>query len=1567
MKHGLLRYLLALVAAILTASAAEAQQYYWSNFAGQPGSGGSGDGTGNAVQFNAPYATAIDSSGNIYVADSGNSTIRKMTLSGTSWVVTTLAGSPGNTGSADGSGGSARFNIPTGVAVDSSGNVYVADSGNLTIRKVTSGGDVTTLAGTPGQTGLADGTGSAALFGCPSGVAVDSGGNVYVADSLNHVIRKVTTGGAVTTFAGIPGQPGYADGSGNAALFNTPTGVAVDGSGNVYVADNLNHVIRKITSSGVVSTLAGTPVLLGTFDGTGSAAMFNYPASVAVDSSGNVYVADSCNHSIRKVTAAGTVTTLAGTIINRTGTQIGSSASPGFADSASGRTMFNYPYGVGVDGSGSVYVADTFNNAIRKVSQSGNVTTIAGSPNQPDSTNGTGSGARFSNPSGITVDSGGNIYVADTNNSTLRMVTSSSVVTLLAGQANITSTRYGISSVVRFNYPSGAAADGSGHVYVADTYANTIRRLTLSGTVVDTISGSVSGNVGAQGSADGTGTVAMYNNPTGIAVDASGNIYVADSYNSTLRNITLTGTTWVTTTLVGSPGVTGTIDGTGSAVRLNYPSGVAVDSGTNIYVADSSSYTIRKITLSGTSWVSTTLAGTPGVSGSADGLGSAAQFGYPTGIAVDSGSNVYIADNGNCTIRKITPAGLVTTIGGTPGVAGSMDGIGSAGLFSNPYSLTVDAKGNVYVADSGNNRISVGSSVDSGSASSISGNGATLNGWVNPNGASGTSVYFQYGTTTAYATGTTASQALSSGTNFVSATAMLSGLSSNTTYHYRLVEVTANGTFYGMDQTFVTPPTAAPSISSAAATTGTVGTAFSFQIVASNKPTGYGVDRLPAGLTLDPTKGIICGTPTAVGQTSIVLSATNAVGTSSQTFTLTIVAMPLPAITSATTQSGVLGVAFNYTITATNSPTSYTATGLPAGLPLNPATGLISGIPMATGTFAVTIGAVNASGTTTTTFTLTVSPAYYWSNFAGSPRVAGSADGTGSKATFYYPYAVTVDSAGNLYVADTNNSTIRKVTPAGVVTTLAGIPGVSGSANGTGTAAQFNNPVGIAVDSGSNLYVADTLNHTIRKMTPAGVVTTLAGTPGVYGSANGTGTAAQFFYPRGIAVDSGSNLYVADSINSTIRKVTPAGVVTTLAGSPTVSGSANGTGSAAQFNYPSGVAVDSGSNIYVADTGNYTIRKVTPAGVVTTLAGIARTSGSADGLTSAATFNYPSGIAVDGIGNLFVAESNNYTIREISLSGSNLVVTTIGGSVGSSGTSDGIGTAAPFFYPSGVCVDSGGNVYVADTSNTRIAKGYLVSSPAITSGLTATAVTGSAFSYQITASNSPTSYGASGLPDGLSINTATGLISGTPTTSGTTRVTITATNPGGTGSATLVITITLPPPAVTTGSTGTVYNGATINGAVNPNGLPTTCYFNYGLTSAYGSSTTPQTLGSGTSAVSFNVAITGLRPSTTYHYQLVATNSSGTTYGPDQTFTTTKALDYSTERAQITKSGTNIQISVKSVAGYSYQLQRADTLGSPTDWQNIGDAQPGTDAIIIFDDSVSDLAKSMFYRVQISQ
>ena len=362
-------------------------------------------------------------------------------------------------------------------------------------------------------------------------------------------------------------------------------------------------------------------------------------------------------------------------------------------------------------------------------------------------------------------------------------------------------------------------------------------------------------------------------------------------------------------------------------------------------------------------------------------------------------------------------------------------------------------------------------------------------------------------------------------------------------------------------------------------------------------------------------------------------------------------------------------------------------------------------------TFSGIAGAISASYTTPGTTTSDSGKQFrvVVTNSAGSVTSNAATltvAAVGSATLAGYPYAVSIDSTGTLWVSVLPNiyttssqfaGLVQSVSPSGNVVTLAG-SATQGFVNATGTAAQFTAPQGVAEDSVGNVYVADTGDSVIRKITPGGIVSTFAGS-GSVGATDGTGTAASFFAPRAVAIDSGGNIYVADRNNNAIRKISPAGVVTTLAGGVT-SGHADGTGSAASFSAPAGVAVDAAGNLYVADSGNNAIRKISPGGVVTTLAGNAAGSGLTDGTGAAARFTGPSGIAVDGAGTVYVADSDNQAIRKVTPSG---VVTTLAGT-GSAGFVNGTGTAASFSTPLGVTVDASGNLFIADSGNHAIRK-----------------------------------------------------------------------------------------------------------------------------------------------------------------------------------------------------------------------------------------------------------------------
>jgi len=489
---------------------------------------------------------------------------------------------------------------------------------------------------------------------------------------------------------------------------------------------------------------------------------------------------------------------------------------------------------------------------------------------------------------------------------------------------------------------------------------------------------------------------------------------------------------------------------------------------------------------------------------------------------------------------------------------------------------------------------------------------------------------------------------------------------------------------------------------------------------------------------------------------------------------------------------------------------------------------------------------------------------YTISTIAGAAYNAGTSDGSGVNAQFNNPFGIAVDNTGNIYVADSKNYAVRKITPSGLVTTIAGQPGTAGNTNGVGTAAQFGVIEGIAVDSFGNLYVTDITYNTVRKLTQ---------TSGTWTVSTLVSSTAGLNQPIGIAVDSTGNLYVADSSNFVIRKITSAGLMTTLAGSIGQSSGIDGTGSGATFAGPVGVAVDNLGNVYVTDSAASTIRKVTPAGTTTTISGFIGDPRLIDGLLSSTItrFSHPFAIAVDSTGNLFITDQSSLTVvREISASG---VVSTIAGAANIAAANNGVGNIAYFNNPHGIAVDTSGNLYIADSSNSMIRKGVspnaILLLPIVTSATTALGYVNNTFSYTITGSNSPTSYAVSGtLPTGLTLNTTTGVISGIPTTVGTSSLTLSALNSVGIGTSALTISITAITPSTpimnTQPLTQSVKLGAAFTLSVNVTSTGTTptyqWYFN-------------------------NVAITGAT-STTYtipsvlasnagSYTVTATNSAG--------------------------------------------------------------------------------------------
>jgi len=320
--------------------------------AGVPNTDGYKDGPAKSALFYSPNGIIVDSKKTIFIVDSYNHVIRKINANGN---VSTIAGTPKTSGHKDGPAKSALFYSPAGMTADSKGNLYAPDVHNNIVRKIDINGNVSTIAGTPKKSGYKDGPAKNALFYSPTGITIDSKGNLYVAD-FNHVIRKIDTSGNVSTIAGTPKTSGHKDGPAKNALFHSPDGIAIDNKGNLYVADTKNNVIRKIHTNGNISTIAGVPNKSGHQDGPAKSALFNSPYRIAVDSKGNVYVADTYNHVIRKIDTSGNVSTIAGT-----------PKTPGHKDGPVKSALFSSPLGLAFDGKGNLYVTESGNNTIRKI------------------------------------------------------------------------------------------------------------------------------------------------------------------------------------------------------------------------------------------------------------------------------------------------------------------------------------------------------------------------------------------------------------------------------------------------------------------------------------------------------------------------------------------------------------------------------------------------------------------------------------------------------------------------------------------------------------------------------------------------------------------------------------------------------------------------------------------------------------------------------------------------------------------------------------------------------------------------------------------------------------------------------------------------------------------------------------------------------------------------------------------------------------------------------------------------------------------------------------------------
>ncbi|RAJ96008.1 putative secreted protein (Por secretion system target) [Larkinella arboricola] len=657
-----------------------------------------GDG-GPAVQANlgSPYGVAVDSQGNIFIADRYNHRIRKVTPNG---IISTVVGT--GTQGFTGDGGpavQANLSSPNGVAVDTQGNLFIADFGNNRIRKVTANGTISTVAGTGTQGFTGDGgPATTASLRHPRGVAVDTQGNLFIADLDNQRIRKVSSGGIITTVAGNGTYGSGGDGGpATSAGIGSPYGVAVDKQGNLFIADGSNNRIRKVSPTGIITTVAGNGTYGFSGDGgPATSAQLSSPSSVAVDAQGNLFIADASNYRIRKVATNGLIYTVAGN------GPIGDGGDGGPATSA----QLNLPTGVAVDSQGNLIIADMGNRRIRKVSANGIINTIAGNGTENyGGDGGPATEARFHFPTDVAVDAQGNLFIVDQFNSRIRKVAPNGIITTVAGNGTSGfSGDGGPATSAQLGYPTGIAVDTHGNLFIAEQGSRRIRKVAPNG-IITTVAGN-----GAQCddsnicfSGDGGPAIhASLSSPYDVAVDAQGNLFIADHHNGRIRKVTANG---MISTVAGN-GETGYSGDGGPATnaQIGFPVSITVDGQGNLFFTNPTSQRIRKVTPSG---IITTVAGNGVYNFSGDGgPATSASFRNPHDVKVDAQGNLFIVDQDNQRIRKVSPSGIISTIAGNGSAGFSGDGGAATGAqLNNPIAVTMDAQGNLFIADYSNNRI----------------------------------------------------------------------------------------------------------------------------------------------------------------------------------------------------------------------------------------------------------------------------------------------------------------------------------------------------------------------------------------------------------------------------------------------------------------------------------------------------------------------------------------------------------------------------------------------------------------------------------------------------------------------------------------------------------------------------------------------------------------------------------------------------------------------------------------------------------------------------------------------
>ncbi len=1329
-------------------------------YAGTGAASYSGDGgAATAATFGGPNGIVFDKNNNLYIADIGNNRVRKITPGG---IISTIAGN--GTAGFSGDGGAATAAMlsgPVSLAFDTSGNLYIGDFYNARIRRVSTSGVITSVAGN-GTTGYSGdgGAATAAKINSPRSIAFDAANNLYIGDQGNYRVRKVTTStGIITTFAGTGTAGYYGDGGqATAALINYVYGITFDTTGNLYIADAANH-IRKVNLSGVISTIAGDGIGYNTGDGgQATAAGFNSPRAPIFDRSGNLYFADASASTIRKIAPSGIINSIAGT---------GTSGFSG--DNGAGNlAKLNTPSGLAFDTSGNLFISDLSNYRIRKLSPGFTVNPVYGPATVAigstitlnDST--AGGSWSSSNTSLATVNSSGVVTGVSVGSDTISYTVSNicgtfsafqvvsvtagasscNIITTIAGTGTAGNTgNGGAATAAQIYHPYKTVIDAAGNLYFTEQNGYYIRKVNTSG-VISVVAGT--GTAGYTGDG-GAATAARINGAAGLIMDAAGNIYFADLTSAVIRKINTSG---IISTIAGTGSTAHTGDGgLATAAALNSPSDIAFDVSGNLYVVEFAGHCVRKINTSG---VISTIAGTPGSSGfSGDGgPATAALLHSPNGIAIDMYTNIYIADGLNHRIRKIRFDGMMSTCvgSGTAGFSGDGYSAISAAL-NTPSGLMVDQANNLYINDFGNNRVRKVIIVN-GTISTIAGNGSTT------------------------------------ATDGVMATA--SGINGPTG-----VSIDSVGNVFVADNGNNRIRRFTPGLAPISAVSGYSAVAIGAAITLTVKPSGGNWNSTDVTVETVTSTGVVTGVSSGIAAVQYTIS--NSCGTSYSSKFVTV---------SPPTSCNIL------TTIAGNATYGYYGDG-------GPSTASIINYPISVAADASgnvyfgdyynhRIRKINTSGIIST--------------YAGTDSGGHTGDGgQATNARLVAPSWMKADGAGNLYFID--GDYIRKITPAGIISTIAGngYPGFAGD-GGPATASQLSYPNGIAIDGAGNLLISDGNNYRIRKINTSGTISTIAGTGSSSFGGDGGPASAASFLPNGICVDAPGNIYFCDNANHRIRKINTSGIVSTIAGTGGSGSYSDGVPATTfRLTQPSSIAIDTSGNLYVGSNYYVNIFKIAPSGIISFFAGSNPGYYGDGGPATAGAFQWPRDVATDNYGNVYVADATNSVVRKVSAGGTalaaisgpstvcpggNITLTdaTSGGTWSSSASSiatvDGggvvigvsIGTAVITYAVSGTC--GAGSVTKTITVSGLPYMASIVGAGSVCAGASTT-FTDSTSGGTWSSSNSSIA----------TVNAATGSVTGV--SAGSATITYTFTSSCGSVTTTKVITVNAgaTTPAIITGST----------------------------------------------------------------------------------------------------------------------------------------------------------------------